>query len=78
MQTVLKILKFSQNHGEGGVELKGGSLHDGFGGFDGFGGLTLRLFYKIQHNEAILAVLTVLAVSVVNVAVSFNHDGYPP
>ena len=30
-----------------GVELKGGSLHDGFGGFDGFGGsrehLALRL-----------------------------------
>ena len=29
-----------------GVEFKGGSLHDGFGGFDGFGGsgehLTLR------------------------------------
>ena len=32
---------------ERGVEFKGGSLHDGFGGFDGFGGsgehLTLRL-----------------------------------
>ena len=23
---------------ERGVEFKGGSLHDGFGGFDGFGG----------------------------------------
>ena len=27
-----------QDHGKGGVELKGGSLHDGFGGFGGFDG----------------------------------------
>ena len=27
-----------QDDGKGGVGFKGGSLHDGFGGFDGFGG----------------------------------------
>ena len=53
-----------------GVEFKGGSLHDGFGGFDGFGGsgehhTLLCLSYKVQHNEATVAVLTVLAVSAV-------------
>ena len=56
------------DHGKGGLSLRGGSLHDGFEGFDGSGKyLTLLLFvdYKIQHNEATVAVLTVLAVSVV-------------
>ena len=37
----------SQDVRKGGVEFKGGSLHDGFGGFDGFGGsgehLAIRL-----------------------------------
>ena len=32
------------------------------------------LSYKIQHNEATVAVLTVSVV----VAVSFGRDGYPP
>ena len=27
-----------QDHGQGGLSLRGGSLHDGFGGFDGLGG----------------------------------------
>ena len=50
-------------------EFKGGSLHDGFGGFDDFGGSgdTLPSFcwsYKIQDKEA-LTVLAVMAVLVV-------------
>ena len=50
-----------------GVEFKGGNLHDGFGGFDGVFAVPERtlpsfcLSYKRQHNEAILAVLTVSA-----------------
>ena len=56
---------------EKGVEFKGGSLHDGFGGFDGFAGSgnsvesPLPSFcwsYKIQDKEATVTVLTVLAV----------------
>ena len=59
---------------EKGVGFKGVSLHGGFGGFDGFGGSAehlalLCLPYEIQHNEATVAVLTVLADSAV-VAVS--------
>ena len=55
-----------------GVEFKGGSLHDGFGGFDGFGGsgehlALLCLSHKTQHNEATVAVWTVLVVMVVSV-----------
>ena len=38
-----KTRGFEANHGKGGVEFKGGSLHDGFGGFDGFGGSGERL-----------------------------------
>ena len=34
----LNMPMFDQDHGKGGVEFKGGNLHDGFGGFDGFGG----------------------------------------
>ena len=54
------------------MQFKGGSLHDGFGGFDGSGehltGLpSLCLSYKIQDREAAVAVLTVLAVSAVMV-----------
>ena len=57
-----------------GVGFKGGSLHDGFGGFDGFGGseehlALLCLSHKIQCQETTVTVLTVLAVSAV-VAVS--------
>ena len=53
-----------------GVEFKGGSLHDGFGSLTVLAVLesTLPSFcwsYKIQHNEATVAVLTVLAVSAV-------------
>ena len=54
------------------MSLRGGSLHDGFGGLDGFGGsgehftlLCWSFVYKIQHNEVTVAVLTVLAVSAV-------------
>ena len=48
----------------------GGSVHNGFGGFDGFGGsgehpALIFLSYKIQHNEATAAVLTVSAVRAV-------------
>ena len=58
---------------EKGVEFKGGSLRDGFGGFDGCGGSgdsvesTLPSFcwpYKIQDKEAAVTVLAVMAVSV--------------
>ena len=43
---------------EKGVGLKGGSLHEGFDGLRVFGGS------KIQHKQATVTVLTVLAVSV--------------
>ena len=64
----------NQDDGKGGLSLRGGSLHDGFGGFDRLAILestlpSFHLSYKIQHNEATVAVLTVLAVSAV-VAVS--------
>ena len=57
-----------------GVEFKGGSLHDGFGGFDGFCGSGEHLALlcwscKIQDKEATVTVSTVLAVLAV-VAVS--------
>ena len=44
----------SQDHGKGGVEFKGGSLHDGFGGFDGFGGSGehLALLLLVLQNTA--------------------------
>ena len=53
-----------------GVEFKGGSLHDGFGGFDGFGGSgeRLALLLLVLQNtvpRTTVVVLTVLAVSVV-------------
>ena len=46
---------------ERGGGFKGGSLHDGFGGFDGFGGSgnplsSFCLFYKIQYQETTVAV----------------------
>ena len=49
-----------------GFEFKGGCLHDGFGGFVGFGGSGkhLTLLWLVLQNTA-LAVLTVLAVSAV-------------
>ena len=52
------------------AQFTGGSLHDGCGGFDGFGGsgkhLTLLLLLlQIQYQEAAVAVLTALAVSAV-------------
>ena len=55
---------------ERGLSLRGVAFMTGFGGFDSFAGsgkhLTLVcLSYKIQHNEATVAVLTVLAVSTV-------------
>ena len=36
--TPLACALLSQDDGKGGLSLKGGSLHDGFGGFDGVGG----------------------------------------
>ena len=51
------------------VEIQGVSLRDSFGCFDGLDGsgehLAPLLLCKIQHNEASVAVLTVLAVSAV-------------
>ena len=35
---------------ERGVEFKGGSLHDGFGGFDGFGGSEALLSLALQNT----------------------------
>ena len=49
-------------HWKRGVEFKRGSLHDGFGGVDGFGG-------SAEHLATVLAVLAVLAVA--------GCDGYP-
>ena len=45
MQPVPLTFAFNQDDGKGGVEFKGCSLHDGFGGFDGF----CRSF-KGQHD----------------------------
>ena len=52
---------------EKGVEFKGGSLHDGFGGYDGFGasGWHLALLLLFPHNTAQEATVTVLTVSAV-------------
>ena len=55
---------------KGGFEFKGGSFHDGFGGFDGLAVLESILLspcvsYKIQYQEATVTVLTVLAISAV-------------
>ena len=43
-----------QDHGKRVVEFKGGSLHDGFGGFDGFGGSGehLTLLLLVLQNTA--------------------------
>ena len=47
---------------QGGFAFKGGSLHDGFGGFDGFGGsgehlALVCLSYKMQFEEAAVTVI---------------------
>ena len=65
------ILLGYQDDGKGGFGFKGGSLHDGFGGFDGSGErlAPLLLVLQIQCQETVLSLLTVLAVSAV-VAVS--------
>ena len=76
----------NQDDGKGGFEFKGGSLHDGFGGFDGFGGsgehpTLIFLSYKIQHNDATAAVLTVsavLAVMAVSVVTATPLNLNPP
>ena len=43
-----------QDVGKGGLSLRGGSLHDGFGGFDGFGGSGehLTLLLLVLQNTA--------------------------
>ena len=51
----------NQDHGKGGFEFKGGSLHDGFGGFDGLGG-------SGEHPTLLLLVLQ-------NTAQWGNHGG---
>ena len=63
---------------KGGVEINGGSLHDGFGAFDGFGGSGehLALLFIILQNtvpEATATLLTVLAVSAVVVVPVVTH-----
>ena len=40
---VRELAGFFQDHGKGGFEFKGGSLHDGFVGLDGFGGSGVHL-----------------------------------
>ena len=44
---------FLENSRKRGVEFKGGSLHDGFGGFDSFGGSGehLALFLLVLQNS---------------------------
>ena len=63
-----------------GVEFKGGSLHDGFGGFEGSEEhLALLCWsYKIQHNEATVAVLAVSAVMAVSVMTATPLKLNPP
>ena len=51
----------SRNVGKGGLSLKGGSLHDGFGGFDGSGG-------SGEHLALVLLVLQ-------NTGRTGNRDG---
>ena len=64
-----------------------GSLHDGSGGFDGFGGSgdsmesTLPFFcwsHKIQDKEATMTVLAVLAVVAVSVVTATPLEFNPP
>ena len=57
-------LSFHQDDGKGGVEFKGGSLHDGFGGFDSQKSTlpSFCLSYKIQCQETTVTVLAVSAV----------------
>ena len=76
-QKTLKTLSvlINQHHGNRGVEFKGGSLHDGFGGFDGFGG----------SGEHLALLLLVLQNTVrrgdcdgFGGCGGFGHEGYPP
>ena len=66
-----------------GVGFKGGSLHDGFGGFDGLAVLestlpSFRLFCKIQCQETTVTVLAVLAVVAVSVVTATPLKLNPP
>ena len=62
------------DHGKGGAEFKGGSLHDGFGGFETVFAVlkstlpSFCLFFKLQHSKATMAVLGVSAVMAVSQA----------
>ena len=66
-----------------GVEFKGGSLHDGFGGFDDFGGSgghllpSFCLSYKIQCQETVLTDSAVSAVSAVLVMTATPLNSTP-
>ena len=65
-----------------GVGFKGGSLHDGFGGFDSFGGsgkhlALLLLLLQIQCQEAAVTVLTVSAVVAVSVVTATLLNSTP-
>ena len=53
---------FIQDDGKGGLSLRGGCLHDGFGGFDGLGG-------SGEH-------LALLSLVLQNTAQRGNRDGF--
>ena len=79
MEGACNPIDFYQDDGKGGLGLRGGSLHDGFGSFDGFGG-----------SEEHLALLLLLLQNTVprNDHEGFDgfggfggcggHDSYPP
>ena len=63
-----------------GVRFKGGSLHDGFGGFDGFGGsgVHLTLLLLVLQNTGQEATVTGLAVMTVSVMTATPLKLNPP
>ena len=78
------MFTLDQDGGKGGLslEFKGGSLHDGFGGLDGFGGSAehLALLSLILQNTVPRGnrdgFLTLLETFSGRGGV--GHDGYPP
>ena len=64
LQTEVAIASEVSNCSQRGVEFEGGSLHDGYGGFDG-SGEHLALLLLVLQNKNREATVTVLAVAAV-------------
>ena len=61
-----------------GVGLKGGSLHDGFGGFDGFGGSRLHLALLLLVLQNTVPRDGFDGFGGFGGRGGFGRDGYPP